>query len=215
MTCIALVGAGRLAEQLKGYLELENSRLRFCFFDDELRSRSDNLTHESFHSFSDYSFDEFSECVFYVALGYKYLALKIIITRQLLALGRNVGTYVHPSSYVDPSSILHPGAFVYPMCNIDRGVSVGNSCLINNSVTISHDSRIEDGCFLSPSVTICGDVAIGEGCFLGAGVLVANGVTIGRNSTIGIGAVVSRDVPDNTSLIGNPSRIVTAGLRLR
>ena len=36
--------------------------------------------------------------------------------------------------------ILGKGIVIYPMCNIDQGVILKDGTLLNNSVTVSHDS---------------------------------------------------------------------------
>ena len=41
-----------------------------------------------------------------------------------------------------------------------------------------------------------------------SGVNVVKGVTIGRNSVIGCGAVVTKDVPNNSVVVGNPAKII-------
>ena len=49
---------------------------------------------------------------------------------------------------------------------------------------------------------------IGNNVKVYCGAMILGGVTIGDNVNIGAGAVVTRDVPDNTTIIGNPARIV-------
>ena len=40
------------------------------------------------------------------------------------------------------------------------------------------------------------------------GAIVIGGIQIGDNATIGAGAVVVKDVPSNTTVVGNPARII-------
>lgn len=53
-----------------------------------------------------------------------------------------------------------------------------------------------------------GRPVIGNNVRIGAGATIIGGIRIGDNVVIGAGAVVVRDVPDNTVVAGNPSRII-------
>ncbi|KLU02926.1 polysaccharide biosynthesis [Rhodopirellula islandica] len=50
-------------------------------------------------------------------------------------------------------------------------------------------------------------IVIREGCWVTARCFVAPGVTIGPNSMCAAGSVILKDVPPNTTVIGNPARI--------
>ena len=67
---------------------------------------------------------------------------------------------------------------------------------------------IGDFAHISPNVTLCGHVTVGEGSHVGAGAVVIPKITIGRWCTVGAGSVVLRDVPDHTTVVGNPARVV-------
>lgn len=45
-----------------------------------------------------------------------------------------------------------------------------------------------------------------EGAWIGLGATIHQGVVIGKNAVVGMGAVVTRDVPPNTTVVGNPAR---------
>lgn len=44
--------------------------------------------------------------------------------------------------------------------------------------------------------------------WIGGHVVIVGGVTIGDNSIVGAGSVVIKDVPSNTIVGGNPSKII-------
>ena len=75
---------------------------------------------------------------------------------------------------------------------------IGQNCSIYQQVTLGR-GKISDG----RSIPV-----IGDNVNIYAGAIVVGGITIGNNVNIGAGAVVTKDVPDNCTVVGNPSRII-------
>lgn len=51
-------------------------------------------------------------------------------------------------------------------------------------------------------------ISIGDGAWLGAGATVLDGVDVGRHAVIGAGAVVRASVPDRSTAVGVPARVI-------
>jgi acetyltransferase-like isoleucine patch superfamily enzyme len=51
-----------------------------------------------------------------------------------------------------------------------------------------------------------GPVILKRGCWVGAAAIILPGITIGEGAIVGAGAVVTHDVPDYTTVAGNPAR---------
>lgn len=49
---------------------------------------------------------------------------------------------------------------------------------------------------------------IGDNVTVGANAIIIGPITIGNNVVIGAGAVVTKDIPDNSVVVGNPARII-------
>ena len=64
----------------------------------------------------------------------------------------------------------------------------------------------ENGDRLTDDDWLCQGVVIEDFANIGAGVIIMPGVKIGHHSTIGAGSVVTKDVPSNTTYMGNPAR---------
>ena len=64
---------------------------------------------------------------------------------------------------------------------------------------------IGDGCWIGENVCIVG-ASIGKNCVIGANSVVKEGVKIGENSIIGAGSVVLKNVPANSTYVGNPAK---------
>ena len=111
-------------------------------------------------------------------------------------------------------------------CNINCMVLIENDVVIGNNVTIKPGVQIwdgmtiEDNVFIGPNVTFSNDkmprskqypdqflkTHIKVGASIGANATILPGITIGENAMIGAGSVVVKDVPANSTWIGNPAR---------
>lgn len=202
---LAFIGFGELGRQLVWLLSEEQRLEEFTYFDDVLYEKSI----ENAFPFSDWPKNKSSDFDFIIGLGYKHLLLKEEIVNKLVSSVYSLPSLIHPTAFVNSNSEIGHGVYVYPMCNIDLGVKIGQGTLLNNSVVVSHDSHIGNCCYLSPGVIVSGNVSIGNATFIGSGSIISNGVKIGSNVQIGIGSVITGDVPDNTTVIGNPQRFVS------
>ena len=101
---------------------------------------------------------------------------------------------------------IHPGAMIGTGFFIDHGMGV----------VIGETSEIGDYVTLFQGVTLGGTgkergkrhPTLGNHVVVGAGAKVLGGIRIGDNVKIGANAVVLRSVPPNSTVVGNPGRIV-------
>ena len=89
----------------------------------------------------------------------------------------------------------HPvGIVIHP------DVQIGKNCIIFQNVTIGRGKYIEHN---QSDVPI-----IGDNVTIFANAVIVNGIRIGNNVTIGAGSIVLNDIPDNTTVAGNPAKII-------
>ncbi len=109
---------------------------------------------------------------------------------------------------------IHPGAKIGKRFFIDHGMGVviGETCEIGDNVTIYQ------------GVTLGGTgkekgkrhPTIKDNALIATGAKVLGSITIGENSKIGAGSVVLKDVPDHSTVVGIPGRVVVQnGEKLR
>lgn len=104
---------------------------------------------------------------------------------------------------------IHPGATIGKGLFIDHGMGV----------VIGETAEIGDNCTIYQGVTLGGtgkDVGkrhptLGDNVMVGAGAKVLGPVKIGSNSKIAANAVVLREVPENSTAVGIPAKVVRRG----
>jgi serine O-acetyltransferase len=103
---------------------------------------------------------------------------------------------------------IHPGATIGRRCFIDHGMGV----------VIGETTEIGDDVLLYQGVTLGGTgkekgkrhPTIGNNVVIGTGAKILGNITIGNHTKIGAGSVVIRSVPDNSTVVGVPGRVVRA-----
>jgi UDP-2-acetamido-3-amino-2,3-dideoxy-glucuronate N-acetyltransferase len=144
-----------------------------------------------------------------------------------VSLGAGVSVYHYTNLYGctigDESKI---GTFV----EIQKNAVIGKLCKISSHTFICEGVTIGDGCFVGHGVMFINDrfpastntegqlasdddwtlekTTVGTRVSIGTGATIMCGVTIGDGAVIGAGAVVTRDVAPNTTVVGNPARII-------
>jgi sugar O-acyltransferase (sialic acid O-acetyltransferase NeuD family) len=212
MKKIGIIGYGAFGRQIESFLVEEQGKgaLEVFYFDDQFH----NAGGENAYPFNAFLDSRFRHLSFYIGLGYKHLAVRKKICDQLLNEGLQLPSFVHRTTYVNPTAKVGYGVYIYPMCNIDQEVELEVGTMLNNSVIISHNGLVDACTFIAPGVTIAGNVRIGKYCFIGAGSVIANTVTIADNAKVGLGSTITRNVGENACVIGNPMKILEKPFQL-
>ena len=91
-------------------------------------------------------------------------------------------------------------------------ISIGNHVRLNNEVSIvTHDGGMWVLRELYPDMKeadLFGPVSIGNNVHIGTNAMIMPNVKIGNNCVIGSCAVVTKDVPDNSIVVGIPARVM-------
>jgi len=132
----------------------------------------------------------------------------------------NDGIFIGDGVFIGRNSILScKNGSIYLKDHVNIGfnceimsassVTVGKKTLIAAYSYIiggDHEFSLPDKAVLDQGRTSKG-IELGEAVWLGAGVKVLDGVKIGRNTIIGAGAVVTKDIPENSTAVGNPAQV--------
>ncbi len=87
-------------------------------------------------------------------------------------------------------------------------ITIEEGALINLNCTIGHDTFIGKYSVLLPGVHISGRCRIGKFCKIGSGAVLLPDICLGMNVIVGAGALVTKDVADNSLVVGVPGKIV-------
>ncbi len=122
--------------------------------------------------------------------------------------------HIHFATLVDPSVIVGRTVEIGEGCMICAGniitvdVSIGNYVIINLDCTIGHDAQIADYVTLYPSVNVSGGVDIGMCTEIGTGSAIIQGVKIGTGVIVGANSTVIRNIEDEVTAVGSPSKVI-------
>ncbi len=120
-------------------------------------------------------------------------------------------------AYVGDNVKIEKNVKIGSLAHIDYDVHIGENTMIEGLVYIPPLSRIGKNVFIGPGAALTNDpyppsekligVEIGDGVIIGARSVIKAGVRIGENSVVAMGAVVTKDVEDNTVVMGNPAKV--------
>lgn len=143
-----------------------------------------------------------------IALGIGDNQVRSKLFYKIKESGFEVMPLIHPSTILSSTAHIGEGTVVMPNVVINAKASVGNGVILNTGCIIEHECRVKDFAHISPNVALAGNVEVGEYTHIGIGANSIQNIIIGKNVIIGAGSVVIRDIPSNTTAIGNPIKII-------
>ena len=194
MNKIAIIGGGGLGREISNMVERTHEFAGFI--DDQVLENNYLGSIEKISSYLEHDF--------LIALGDPSLKRKI--AKKVATLNLSFPNLVSEHSIICSSHLVGHGSIVCDGVITTVDSKVGSHVLLNLNATLGHDVIICDYCSVMSGANISGNVTIGEGSLIGSGAVILQGVKIGANVKVGAGAVVTKDVPDNSTVVGVPAK---------
>jgi len=120
--------------------------------------------------------------------------------------GWKLATLIHPSVIVAPSATIGDGCYIAAGSILCPNTTLGTGVLVNNHVSVGHDSAVGAFSQLCPGVRVSGNCTLGELVFMGSNAVVSQGIKVGDGAAIGASSFANRDVADGQTVVGVPAR---------
>lgn len=192
-----IIGAGGHAKVICSIIEVSNEEVEAIYDDNNSIVDLNN-----YKVIGPYNPNAFIGKKLIIAIGNNQIRKKV--ANYVL---HSFGKLIHPSVIIDKTAQVGVGSVLLHGSIIQRDVEIGCQTIINTNASIDHDCKIGDYVHISPGAVLCGNVTVGEGSQVSANATILPGINIGKWSIIGAGSVITKDVPDNSLVIGIPGKI--------
>ena len=164
-----------------------------------------NLSYLGFES--DASFLDWDQPYDFI-LGIGSNSIRKKVAKLILSNNKRLLNVIDSSAHISEEISIGEGNFIAKNATVNILTQIGDYCILNTGCIVEHECRISNGVHIAPGAVLLGNITVGEQSFIGANAVVKENITIGRHVIIGAGSVVVKDVPDNSTIVGNPGRAI-------
>jgi len=143
-----------------------------------------------------------------LCIGGQHGYARVKIASELNTFGLKPISLISQHSVLEDLSHVGLGIQSMPGAIVNKFTYIGNHCILNTNSTIDHECKIKDGVHIMGGASIAGRVFIGEYSSIGTNATILPEITIGKHVYIGAGSVVTKDVKDNSVIVGVPGKFL-------
>ena len=134
---------------------------------------------------------------------------------QYKEAGFSFPNIIHPKAIISKEVKLGEGNIIASGVNLYHNPEIGNCNIIGPNVGIAHHTAVKNYCNIALGANIGSRISIEDEVFVGIGATItpkrfgiSQQLTIGERSIIGASALVMQNVPGNSIVLGNKSKII-------
>lgn len=210
MENIVIVGAGgfgREVEWLIKRINQNNPKYNILGYIDDNREKNSKISEYTVIGNTEEIYELEDDINVVVAIGNSKARKKIIEKIKQIKKVK-FPNLIDPLATIDENMIKGEGNIICAGVIATVDIEIHNFNIINLNCTIGHDAKILNFVTIYPNTNISGYVLVNDCVEIGTGTQIIQLLTIGQNSIIGAGSVVIRDIEENVTAVGVPTRIL-------
>ncbi|WP_405206740.1 NeuD/PglB/VioB family sugar acetyltransferase [Aquimarina sp. LLG6339-5] len=204
-----IIGAGTQGQVYASYLKEAGVNIVGFIDDNPDLVGKDVINIPVIGRYKDLFLDEFKNKIQDVYCPIGVNAVRVEYLSTLKKEGYGIPGFLHHTVSIAPDVTIGEAVYMLAGNIVMPHTTIGNYIMINMDSTIAHHVTLEDGVFMSSGVNIGALINVRENAYVGMGVTAMTGVKeIGKETLIGAGTVIIKDVPEYTTVVGNPARVI-------
>ena len=209
---ILIFGTGEIAELAHFYMSRDSNYNIVAFTADRIFIKNETFLGKPIIPFEDVQ-NLYPPSKYSMHVALSYAKLNQIRTQKYFE-AKNKGyllvSYVCSKSIFWDDISIGDNCFILENQTIQPTVKIGNNVMIWSGNHLGHGCIIKDHTYLSSHICISGHSVIGESCFVGVNATFKDFVTVGNRVFIGMGAMVTKNIDDDSVVLGAKSSIYGA-----
>lgn len=118
-------------------------------------------------------------------------------------------TLIHPTAIIPKGFCsIGYGVLMAPLSQLSPDTTLADNCILLPNSFLGHDSTMDRFAHIATNGVVGANVHIGKAVHIGSNATLREKITIGDFSLVGAGSVVLKDVPANSIVVGNPSKLL-------